>query len=129
MQLHHNLTRGVLIAVADVIEPLIQIERTEHTTLQGDIGGFVQTRDFSHAVFGFVAIAVFGNRDLHADTTDLLKTCRRTAGLSIAKVHQKVKLHIGFFAQHSHECLLVLAFAAREFRYLFELELGASRDV
>ncbi len=46
-----NGAQGVLIAVANVVEPLVQIERTNYPALHRDVSGFVEPGNLANAVF------------------------------------------------------------------------------
>ena len=59
LQLDRHGAVGVLIAVANLVQPLIQVQRADHAAFERHVGGFVQTCDFADTVFFFVALAFF----------------------------------------------------------------------
>ena len=94
----HNITKRVLIAVSNVVEPLIKVQRTDDTAFQRDVSGFVKARDFADAVFFFVATPVFGHVDFHPDVAAFLEAGLRAVGVAIAEIDEEVELHIGSVA-------------------------------
>ena len=84
-----------MVAIANLVEPLIKVERADYAPLERDIRCLVHAGDLSHAVFLFVAIAVFSHRYVHAKTAAFLEAGFGTLGVTDAQIDQEVELHIG----------------------------------
>ncbi len=102
LEMDRHGAQCALIAVADFVEPLVEIQPADHAALQRHVGGFVEARDFSDAVLLFVAVAIFGDGDFHADVADFLEARLRAVGVAIAEIDEEVELHVGSFALDCH---------------------------
>ena len=96
-KLDRDVTGRGLIAFADVVQPVEEIQRSDHAALKRDIGRFVQARDFSDTVFFFIPAVEFRNGDFYADVA-FLKGSLRAFGVTGAQVDEKVKFPVGMVA-------------------------------
>src|SRR5712664_2519422 len=50
LQLDRHRAQGLLVAVANLVQPLVKIERADNTALHRHVSGFVQPVDLHHAI-------------------------------------------------------------------------------
>ena len=99
----------VLLAIADRIEPSVEVEIAHQPAFERDIGDLIGARDLDGRVVIGVPGPVFGDIDLHAQARDFLKTGLGPIRLVVADCDQKVKLAIWqCFAFCSHRYLLLI---------------------
>src|SRR5260370_18771479 len=73
LEVNRYSAQGILVAVADIVQPLVKVQRPDDAPIHGDVGRLVQAGDLPDAVFSFITIAVFGHGHFHADIAALLK--------------------------------------------------------
>src|SRR5262245_66149817 len=95
-------TYGLHSAIANVVEPLIQVQRPDNATLHRHVRGLVEPGDLDDAVLLRVAVAVLGHCDLHPETAHLLEAGGWTVGLAIPEIDEKLELGIRAVAKCSH---------------------------
>src|SRR6266702_605135 len=91
-----DLTKSFLagiVAVSNLIQPIVKGRRADNAALKRDIRGLVQAGDFADAVLHVVAVAVFGNSDFHADVAALLEPGIGTR--TDTEIDQEIELHKG----------------------------------
>src|SRR5712692_123684 len=106
LQRDRDRAPGVLVAGANLIQPLIEAQRANHAALERHVRCFVQAGDLAHAVRFRIAGAIFGNADFQADAAHLLKAGFWPISIARAQIDQKIKLRVRVVAWYSHGILL-----------------------
>src|SRR3989442_8483085 len=104
----HDGAQRVLVAVPDLVQPVVEVERPDHAALQRHVGRLVEPRDLADGVLLLVAVAVLGDGDLHPDVRALLEARARAVGGAVAEVDEEVELRVGAVALDCHRFLLEL---------------------
>ena len=95
----------VLVAVADFVDPLVEIRGADDAAFERNVGDFKHPVDLARGVDLLVAVAILGGGLLPAEATDFLE-----AGFDVVlagaalEIHQVVKLAVGSISFRSHEC-------------------------
>lgn len=89
LELDRDVAGRGLVAVADVVEPVVEVQRSDHAPLERDIGRFVQSRDFSDTVLPFIPVAIFRSSGFYADVA-FLKGSLPAFGITRTQVARKL---------------------------------------
>src|SRR5262249_41687116 len=83
LQLDRYSSKGSLVAISNLIQPLIKIQRSDHASFQRNVRSLVDPGDLHHRVLSGIAVAVLADRNLCADGADLLKSSLRAVGVAV----------------------------------------------
>ena len=90
-----------LRTVADLVEPLVEVQFADEAPLQGDVGHFVHAVDLAWGVVLFVAVAILGHGDLHAEPGDFRKAGLGAVGTA-ADIDEVIEQAVGPLSRGSH---------------------------
>ncbi len=98
LQLDRHRAQRVLIAGANLIQPSVQIERTDHAPLQRHVRHLGQPGELDRSILTGVAGAIFGDRHPCAQAGHLLESGLRPFGIAVAQINQEIEFAIWTFA-------------------------------
>jgi hypothetical protein len=107
LQRDDDRPQRVLIAIADLVEPPVEVDRADDPALERDVGDLLQAGELADRVLLVVAVAILGDRDLELDRRALAEPGLDPLGVARPEVDDEVELVVRAVSETGHRALLV----------------------